>query len=391
MPLSLLDLPAVRAAVEDLYRILEHPDRTNETARRVLRWATGRTTSGERNPDTAGAGALIQAAIEQVLFHFGDHTRGPCPEITDSHLDLSTKATLIELRGELLPPFTAQTLATDAGVQVRFLVFLNDVLARMAHLAPSGSAAASPHPGGPTPMPTPESTAYDPYDREPRTFGELMVWMAHGAALNNPRFRTHRVLTRAHNPANHFLECYCREEFGTFDLSAVGRLRDRYLVKSGKTVAEVEETTLHEVAGHFGWRPRNPGGVQGVSGTGVLRKSADTAQAAGRSSRKPKLSTERGEGRAKLIAALTKHHQYADGGCLNHEPIGNNDLARLAAVSTSTASAFFTNEFKGHTRYKVLCRDAGGLVVALKLLNDGYSPHELYGRRPADEDDRADE
>src|SRR5262249_18814112 len=41
--------------------------------------------------------------------------------------------------------------------------------------------------------------------------------------------------------------------------------------------------------------------------------------------RTPKRSTERGEGRAKLIAALTKHHQYADGGCLNLEPIGNNE------------------------------------------------------------------
>jgi hypothetical protein len=32
-------------------------------------------------------------------------------------------------------------------------------------------------------------------------------------------------------------------------------------------------------------------------------------------------STERGEGRLKLIAALTKQHQYADGGCLTTEPV----------------------------------------------------------------------
>ena len=32
--------------------------------------------------------------------------------------------------------------------------------------------------------------------------------------------------------------------------------------------------------------------------------------------KKPKRSTKRGEGQAKLIAALTKHHQYADGECL---------------------------------------------------------------------------
>src|SRR5262249_53576244 len=49
--------------------------------------------------------------------------------------------------------------------------------------------------------------------------------------------------------------------------------------------------------------------------------------------KKPKRSTEWGAARAKIIAALTKHHQYADGGCLNLEPIGNNELARKAGVS----------------------------------------------------------
>jgi hypothetical protein len=105
---------------------------------------------------------------------------------------------------------------------------------------------------------------------------------------------------------------------------------------------------------------------------------------------KPKRSTERGEGRSKLIAALTMHHRYADGGCLNLAPIGNNDLARLAGVSPSTASAFFNEEFQGHAKYKALCPDSARLVAALKLLNNEYSPHDLYGRRPADEDDRDD-
>jgi hypothetical protein len=104
--------------------------------------------------------------------------------------------------------------------------------------------------------------------------------------------------------------------------------------------------------------------------------------------RTPKRSTERGEGRAKLIAALTKHHQYADGGCLNLEPIGNNELAKAAGVSASTASTFFNDNFEGHTKYKVLCRDSSRLVAALKLLNNEFAPHDLYGRRPAGEDDR---
>jgi hypothetical protein len=104
-----------------------------------------------------------------------------------------------------------------------------------------------------------------------------------------------------------------------------------------------------------------------------------------------KRSTERGEGRAKLIAALTNHHQYADGSCLNLEPIGNNELAKAAVVSPSTASTFFNDEFEGHTKYKALCRDSSQLAAALKLLNNEFSPHDLYGRRPTGEDDRDDE
>jgi hypothetical protein len=105
----------------------------------------------------------------------------------------------------------------------------------------------------------------------------------------------------------------------------------------------------------------------------------------------PKRSTVRGEGRAKLIAALTKHHQYADGGCLNLQPIGNNELAMSVDVAPSTASAFFKDEFQGHAKYRAVCRGAGKLVDCLKALNGEFSPHDLYGRRPAGEDDRNDE
>ncbi|MCC7476717.1 MAG: hypothetical protein IT425_15110 [Pirellulales bacterium] len=103
---------------------------------------------------------------------------------------------------------------------------------------------------------------------------------------------------------------------------------------------------------------------------------------------KAKRSTERGEGRAKLIAALTKHHKYADGGCLNLEPIGNNELARLVGVDQATASAFFKQQFKGHGKYKAACADAARLAVALKLLNGEFAPHLLYGSKPPGEDER---
>jgi hypothetical protein len=95
-----------------------------------------------------------------------------------------------------------------------------------------------------------------------------------------------------------------------------------------------------------------------------------------------KRSTERGEGRIKLIAALIAHHKYANGSCLNPAPIGNNELAKAAVVSTSTASTFFNEEFEGHTKYKAICRDIGQLVNSLKLLSGEFSPHDLYGSEP---------
>lgn len=100
---------------------------------------------------------------------------------------------------------------------------------------------------------------------------------------------------------------------------------------------------------------------------------------------KKKRSTTKGEGREKCIAALTQHHKYQGRSCLNTEPIGCNELARQADVSQSTASSFFKSQFKSHTAYKVVCRDAGRLADYLRLLNGEFSPHELYGRNPPNE------
>lgn len=106
---------------------------------------------------------------------------------------------------------------------------------------------------------------------------------------------------------------------------------------------------------------------------------------------KAKRSTVKGEGQVKLIAALTKHHQYSDGGCLNLDPIGNNQLARLARVSPSTAKTFFDKHFSGHLKYRTVCANAGFLVAALKILNQEYSPIRLFGANPPSENGREDE
>ena len=100
---------------------------------------------------------------------------------------------------------------------------------------------------------------------------------------------------------------------------------------------------------------------------------------------KPKRSSERGEGRVKLIAALTDHHGYARGGCLNTAPIGSNELARKAQVSEATASRFFAKEFGGHAKYRRACRERWSLVKSLKCLNSEFSPVDLYGAAPPGE------
>jgi hypothetical protein len=101
---------------------------------------------------------------------------------------------------------------------------------------------------------------------------------------------------------------------------------------------------------------------------------------------KARRSTAKGEARNKIVAALTKHHQYTDGSCLNTEPIRVKKLARQADVSPSTVTAFFQEKFQGHEEYRALCyRDVAKLAAALKLLNGEFSPHHLYGRNPPGE------
>jgi hypothetical protein len=101
---------------------------------------------------------------------------------------------------------------------------------------------------------------------------------------------------------------------------------------------------------------------------------------------KLKRSSAKGDARRKIIAALTKHHQYADGSCLNIEPIGVNELSRRltrgksSGVAVASVSRFFRDEFGGHSRYaNWYCGDDPRLIAALKKLNDDYTVDLLFG------------
>lgn len=93
---------------------------------------------------------------------------------------------------------------------------------------------------------------------------------------------------------------------------------------------------------------------------------------------KSKRSTTNGEARTKIIAALTQHHGYDNGSCTNLEPVGVNKLAGEINVSSSTVSTFFKEQFQGHNKYKVACRNAGTLGNSLKMLNGELKPSVLF-------------
>ena len=75
-----------------------------------------------------------------------------------------------------------------------------------------------------------------------------------------------------------------------------------------------------------------------------------------------------------IIGALTTHHKYSDGSCLNQEPIGNNVMARGLKINQGTTSAFFKKNFGGHAKYVRQCGDITKLVTAIRLLNNDITP-----------------
>ena len=132
-----------------------------------------------------------------------------------------------------------------------------------------------------------------------------------------------------------------------------------------------------------------------IKGTGGGSDGKTNAKASGLG-KKAKRSTQKGEAQVKLISALTAHHKYADGGCQNQEPIGNNELADRAGVDKSTSSDFFAKFFQskdekgsGHAKYQAICRRNFGKVLdVLKLMNNEFSVDDLYGGTPPNETER---
>lgn len=92
-----------------------------------------------------------------------------------------------------------------------------------------------------------------------------------------------------------------------------------------------------------------------------------------------KRSTQKGDARTKIISALTTWHKYDGQSCLKTDPVGNNELARMAKVAESTASKFFSTEFGGRDKYLRACRNTTALIASLKTLNGEFQPRHMLG------------
>lgn len=120
----------------------------------------------------------------------------------------------------------------------------------------------------------------------------------------------------------------------------------------------------------------------------IVVKKLDIGQkqtAAGPKGKRPgKRSTSKGDAEAKLISAMTTHHKYDAGSCLNTKPIGNNELSSLAEVAKSTASLFIKKQFGGLENYHRICNNPSRLVNAMKLLNGEIMPSLLLQHDPSE-------
>ena len=122
---------------------------------------------------------------------------------------------------------------------------------------------------------------------------------------------------------------------------------------------------------------------------GVDPKSSDSAKTPGGGKShgkkvvKQKRSTQKGEADAKLIAALTRWHKYKNGHCNKMDPVGNNELARLADVSIGSATNFFKRHFECHKKYKIQCQNKS-IPKAMEILNSEIRPSILNTSIPTD-------
>ena len=165
------------------------------------------------------------------------------------------------------------------------------------------------------------------------------------------------------------------------EIKRLGRIRFREDFWTGSDQHMILKKWLADTRG---WGDRKFFGLKLSEIAELLRAEVATiaTPATPPAAKKPKHSTERGEARIKIVAALTKHHKYADGGCQNFDPIGVRELEKYG-VGRDAATRFFKKHFGSHAKYKIACgRDHARIGAWLKLLNEDYSTHPLFSSDP---------
>jgi hypothetical protein len=175
------------------------------------------------------------------------------------------------------------------------------------------------------------------------------------------------------------VEAECKRRFGTFTVVTLNKLIGEVCSHHNLSDYEAKRSPPHE----FIRLAKELPAVEQTRGAGET----------GRKPVKRKRSTEAGEARTIIIAALTAHHKYQSGSCLEYEPTGVRELAReLDKVSAGSVSGFFMAVFGSHAKYKAACRDGKTLRDKLQILNnevpaaaleirDDYSLQRLPARR----------
>ncbi|MFO1007728.1 MAG: hypothetical protein U0929_17320 [Planctomycetaceae bacterium] len=140
-----------------------------------------------------------------------------------------------------------------------------------------------------------------------------------------------------------------------------------------KNIIEAEK----EMVRLIDWLKASVEGTPTRSSTATSARDENASQPISGVPRSRKKSSKNGDAKAKLISALTQHHRYADGGCLNYEPIGCNALSRIADVAKSTASSFLKSTFQSRGGYQQACHDSATLIACLKVLNQEFSTRDI--------------
>jgi hypothetical protein len=259
-PLSRLDLPRIVEGIRDLYRTVENAPGDNWQA---PPWLVEHCNSfGPRAPLellTPGRppnhGWVMAQAAQAVLWRLSPPYGGGTQSITDSQLELQTKAALVELWDLLQAHFFGHILAENAGEQVRTLVTLGKLL----HQLEAASKSAGPIEDAALPGPQHKMSMPEWWQSQmPKTLGDLLQIVEGGERYvgGTPvQWRSTSLVMAPRRagpldvPGADRLDLYCDQHFEGTGLTAqnIRRLRVKLCKRRVCSPGEANALSLAEV------------------------------------------------------------------------------------------------------------------------------------------------